>query len=141
MKYFYRVDGQNHPIPGSLIRVKEKPITGKWKEISGDICCPLTCDLESQTIPTDSPIDEAGEIPSNCTVSAVIFVGDPDDGLAIGDTQSQGGGNIQDFINTLNTYYTLLGTFSYNPVNQSIILKTSACCLNLTLYVDAVCER
>lgn len=38
-KYFYRVDGQNQPIPGTLVRLKEKPLTGKWREVSGNPCC------------------------------------------------------------------------------------------------------
>lgn len=38
-KYYYRVDGENHPIPGTLVRLKERPITGKWREVSANPCC------------------------------------------------------------------------------------------------------
>lgn len=38
LKYFYRLDKNNKPIPGSNIRRKSKPLHAKWKEIK-NICC------------------------------------------------------------------------------------------------------
>lgn len=40
-KFFYRIDGQNQPIPGTLQRFNKKPDIGRWKEVEADICCPV----------------------------------------------------------------------------------------------------
>lgn len=40
LHFFYRVDSQGYPVPGSLQRFKEKPINGRWQQLDYDnICC------------------------------------------------------------------------------------------------------
>jgi hypothetical protein len=40
LNFFYRVDSQGYPVPGSLQRFKEKPINGRWKQLDyNNICC------------------------------------------------------------------------------------------------------
>jgi hypothetical protein len=40
LSYFYRVDREGFPVPGSLQRFKEKPMNGRWKQLEYDnICC------------------------------------------------------------------------------------------------------
>jgi hypothetical protein len=54
MKYFYRVDRQNHPIPGTLQKLNQIPTTGKWKQVPTDTCCDDLC-------PEPCPEPTAGE--------------------------------------------------------------------------------
>lgn len=40
LKYYYRIDVNGNPVPGSLQRFKEKPVNGKWKELGlTNVCC------------------------------------------------------------------------------------------------------
>jgi hypothetical protein len=39
-RFFYRIDGQGYPIPGTLQRWREKPKHGHWKELDySNVCC------------------------------------------------------------------------------------------------------
>lgn len=39
-RFFYRIDGQGYPIPGTLQRWKEQPKIGQWKELEfSNVCC------------------------------------------------------------------------------------------------------
>lgn len=40
LNFFYRVDKQGYPVPGSLQRFEVKPTNGRWKQLDyNNICC------------------------------------------------------------------------------------------------------
>jgi len=74
-KYFFRIDGQNHPIPGTLVKLKEKPTNGRWKQVLNDGCC-FPCTLEERTFISPDPIAIIGS-PVDIVItlnSVVIYV-------------------------------------------------------------------
>lgn len=38
-RYFYRIDAKGNPVPGSLIKRKQRPLNGVWREVTRNICC------------------------------------------------------------------------------------------------------
>jgi hypothetical protein len=52
LNFFYRVDSQGYPVPGSLQRFKEKPINGRWQQLDyNNICCIPDPEPEPEPIP------------------------------------------------------------------------------------------
>lgn len=49
-KFFYKVDKDNHPVPGNLIKANKKPIGSNWRQVPTDACCDDLC-------PTPGPGD------------------------------------------------------------------------------------
>lgn len=47
LRYFFKVNKQGKPIPGSNIRKAHKPVQGRWKEIFNHCC------VEPDAIPCD----------------------------------------------------------------------------------------
>lgn len=49
LNFFYRVDKQGYPVPGSLQRFEQKPTNGRWQQLDyNNICC----------IPEPEPVPE-----------------------------------------------------------------------------------
>lgn len=84
-RFFYRIDKQGNPIPGTLVRLKAKPINGSWKEVPSNVCCESggvgSCEMiiaepswpTSFSIGTDVTISVCGqEIIINNIVSSTI---------------------------------------------------------------------
>lgn len=133
MRYFYRIDKQGNPIPGTLARLKAKPINGSWKEAYND-CCPTCLPIESLPFDTTSEIQD-GEIPGNCTLHFVLKIHGVDVGTLIKSESSL----IADFINDINTAYTGFGTFTFNDENDTIVFKPVDCCVDWELVTYAIC--
>lgn len=52
LNYFYRVDSQGNPVPGSLQRFKIKPSNGQWQQLDyNNICCIPDPEPEPEPIP------------------------------------------------------------------------------------------
>lgn len=49
-KYFYKIDNQGNPIPGTLARFNRKPKQGQWVEVA-NVCCPNpNCESSTPTL-------------------------------------------------------------------------------------------
>lgn len=52
-RYFYRIDAKGNPVPGSLIKRKQTPKNGVWREVPRNICClPTTTTTTSSSTTT-----------------------------------------------------------------------------------------
>lgn len=72
-RFFYRIDGQDHPIPGTLQRFNHKPAIGRWREIAANVCCDPEDELISFLL--------TGDNPSHCNVITTSDIDTPDNDL------------------------------------------------------------
>lgn len=74
MKFFYRVDVKNQPVPGSLIKSKEKPINGKWRQVPTDACCDDLCGCSTTLTYDFSSIPQCGDTRITLTINSIDVI-------------------------------------------------------------------
>lgn len=52
LRVFVKIDRNGQPVPSVLIYRRNAPISGRWKEIENDYCCPSTTSTTTTTTTT-----------------------------------------------------------------------------------------
>lgn len=127
-KYFYKVDKNNNPVPGNLVKANKKPLGGNWRQIPTNACCDDLCPV-CPPPPCSTTLTYAISYTPNCSnLNAIITINN----IPVITVENSAVGALQQTLGILTVYE--------GDVVSITSGQTTSCLMNGTILIEGTVE-